>query len=145
MLDHEEITRKIIGAFFHVYNTLGYGFLEKVYENALIITLRKSGLQVEQQVRIPVLFEGEVVGDYIADLLVEGKVIVEVKAADALCEAHEAQLLNYLRATGITVGLLLNFGKEATFRRKAASLRSESIRFPSAPSAFRPESQKTLK
>ena len=88
------------------------------YENALAITLRKWGLNVEQQLPIDVYFEGERVGEYFADVLVVELVIVEIKAAEALCEAHEAQLLNYLKATNIEVGLLLNFGPKATFKRK---------------------------
>ncbi|MFQ6115164.1 MAG: GxxExxY protein [bacterium] len=115
---HEEITEKIIAAFYTVYNTLGYGFLEKVYENALAIEVRKSGLNVVQQSNIKVYYEKKVIGDYYADLLVENSVIIETKAASALSEEHEAQLTNYLRATEIEVGLLLNFGKTPEFKRK---------------------------
>jgi GxxExxY protein len=115
---HAEITDKILKAFFHVYNTLGYGFLEKVYENALAMTLRKWGLDVIQQHPISVYFEGIRVGEYFADVIVVERVIVELKAAEGLCEAHEAQLLNYLKATDIEVGLLLNFGPKAQFKRK---------------------------
>jgi len=115
---HEEITSVIINAFYLVYNTLGYGFLEKVYENALLHELRKRGLQVEQQVPIKVIFDGVIVGEYFADLFVEGKVIVELKAATAISDAHKAQLINYLKATGIEVGLILNFGPKATFKRE---------------------------
>ncbi len=115
---HEEITEKIINAYYKVYNTLGYGFLEKVYENALAIALRKMGLNVEQQKNIKVYYESEEVGDYYADLFVEDLVIVELKAAKELCEEHEAQLINYLKATTIEVGLLFNFGKEPQFKRK---------------------------
>ncbi len=115
---HEEITSRIIAAFFAVYNELGYGFLEKVYENALRIELRKSGLKVLQQTPIRVCYEGQLVGEYFADLLVADKVIVELKEADAIIEAHECQLINYLKATGIEVGLLLNFGPEPKFKRK---------------------------
>lgn len=118
---NKEITNKIIGAFYKVYNTLGYGFLEKVYENALKIELRKLNLKVDQQKNIKVVYEGFEVGDYYADLIVENLVIVELKAAEAICEQHEAQLLNYLKATDIEVGLLLNFGKEAKFVRKVFS------------------------
>jgi GxxExxY protein len=116
-----ELTDKIIKAFFHVYNTLGYGFLEKVYENALAITLKKAGLSVEKQVRVGVHFEGEIVGDYFADLVVEGCVIIELKAADVICADHKAQLLNYLRCTDIEIGLLLNFGPKAEFKREVFS------------------------
>jgi GxxExxY protein len=115
---HAEITAAILKAFYHVYNTLGYGFLEKVYENALKITLRKCGLSVTQQQPIKVHFEGEEIGEYFADLVVEEKVIIELKAAEAICSAHESQLLNYLKATEIEVGMLLNFGPKAEFRRK---------------------------
>ena len=96
---HKEITEKIINAYYKVYNSLGYGFLEKVYENAMAIELRNSGLKVSQQENIKVYYESEEVGDYFADLLVENLVIVELKAAKEICEEHEAQLTNYLRAT----------------------------------------------
>jgi GxxExxY protein len=115
---HCDVTEAIVKAFFHVYNALGYGFLEKVYENALALTLRKWGLTVGQQVPVKVFFEGEQVGDYFADLMVNGCVIAELKVAEAIDEAHEAQLLNYLKATDIEVGLILNFGPKAAFRRK---------------------------
>jgi GxxExxY protein len=118
MMLHKEITDKIINAYYKVYNTMGYGFLEKIYENSLLIALKKSGLKVEQQKNIRVYYEAEEVGDYYADLLVEGLVIIEVKAAKSLSEEHEAQLVNYLKATTIEVGLLINFGKEPNFKRK---------------------------
>ena len=120
-MKHSEITEKIIKAFYKVYNTLGYGFLEKVYENAMVIELRKMGLQVSQQKRVKVYYEKEVVGDYYSDLLVENSIMVELKASKSLCEADEFQLINYLKATDIEVGLLLNFGKKAEFRRKIFS------------------------
>jgi GxxExxY protein len=106
------------GRFFHVYNTLGYGFLEKVYEKALVLMLRKAGIGAETQVPLKVYFEGELVGEYFADVVVAGCVIIELKAVEALAPAHEAQLLTYLKATPIEVGLLLNFGPKAEFRRK---------------------------
>lgn len=115
---HKEITDKILNAYYKVYNTLGYGFLEKIYENAMAIELRKSGLKVSQQKNIKVFYEYEEVGDYFADLLVENLVIVELKAAKDISEEHEAQLTNYLKATTIEVGLLLNFGKDPEFKRK---------------------------
>lgn len=115
---HKDITSAIIQAFYKVYNTLGYGFLEKVYENAMRIELIKADLQVEQQKNIKVYYESEQVGDYFADLLVNNLVIVELKAAESICEEHETQLLNYLKATNIEVGLLLNFGKKAEIKRK---------------------------
>jgi len=119
-LKHSDITSKILHAFFKkVYHRLGYGFLEKVYENSMAIELRSMGLKVEQQAKINVYYEGAIVGEYLADLLVEGAVIVELKAAPRILIEHEAQLLNYLRATPYEVGLLLNFGPKADFRRKA--------------------------
>jgi GxxExxY protein len=119
-LKHAEITDKILFAFFkEVYPKLGYGFLEKVYENALVMVLRRLGLRVEPQARIMVYFEDAVVGEYYADLVVEEKVIVELKAAQRIGSEHEAQLLNSLRATPYEVGLILNFGPKPTFVRKA--------------------------
>ena len=115
---HKEVTSNIIQAFYKVYNTLGYGFLEKVYENAIRIEISKSGLYVEQQKNIKVYYDSEQVGDYYADLLVEDLVIVELKAAETICDEHETQLLNYLKATDIEVGLLINFGKKAEIKRK---------------------------
>ena len=109
---YSEITEKIIRAFYKVYNTLGYGFLEKVYENALYIELLRMGLVVEKQKQIKVFYERKVVGEYFADLNVESCVIVELKAAESLCEEHEFQLINYLKASEIEVGLLFNFGKK---------------------------------
>ena len=118
-LKHKDVTEKILHAFFKiVYPELGYGFLEKVYENALFIALTSLGLKVERQVKIAVYFQNQIVGEYFADLLVEDKVIVELKAVSRLLLEHEAQLLNYLRATPYEVGLLLNFGPKPDFRRK---------------------------
>ena len=118
MLNDEELTGLIIKAFYTVYNTLGYGFLEKVYENALAVELRRLGLAAECQRPIAVYYGGELVGEYFADIVVNGKVILELKAAEALHPAHEAQLVNYLRATDIETGFLFNFGREAKFARK---------------------------
>lgn len=118
---HQEVTEKIIGVYYKVYNTLGYGFLEKVYHNAMIIALRKEGFKVESRVKIDVYYEGEEVGEYYADLVVDELVILELKAGETLCEEHEAQLTNYLRATDKEVGLLFNFGKAPQFKRKAFS------------------------
>jgi GxxExxY protein len=112
------LTDKVLKAFFKVYNTLGYGFAERVYENALVIELKKLGLQVEKQKEITVYYEGEVVGDYVADIVVNGVVMLELKAVRTLTEDHEAQLLNYLKATPVEVGLLLNFGVKPEHRRK---------------------------
>jgi len=113
-----DLTDKVLKAFFKVYNTLGYGFAERVYENALTIELKKSGLQVEKQKDITVYYEGEVVGDYVADMVVNGGVMLELKAVRTLAEDHEDQLLNYLKATPVEVGLLLNFGIKPEHRRK---------------------------
>lgn len=115
---HKEITEVVINSFYTVDNSLGYGFLEKVYENALAHELKKRGLRVQQQMPIQVYYDGELVGEYFADLLVEDKVILELKAAEDIAEQHKAQLLNYLKATEIEVGLLLNFGPEPKFARK---------------------------
>ena len=115
---HSDITEKIIKCFYKVYNALGYGFLEKVYENAMFIELRRLGLFVQKHKQITVYYEEEKVGEYYADLIVSESVIVELKAAESLCEEHEFQLINYLKATEIKVGLLLNFGKEPIFKRK---------------------------
>ncbi len=118
---HSEITNKIIKSFYNVYNKLGYGFLEKVYENALLIELRKHDLEAKSQQQIKVFYEIFEVGNYFADIVVEEKVIIELKTAEGLCEEHEAQLVNYLRATEIEVGLLLNFGKTPQFKKKVFS------------------------
>ena len=118
MLLHRDITNKIIKAFYNVYNSLGYGFLEKVYENAMMIELRKMDLQVQKQVPIKVYYEEQLVGQYYADIMVEKTIIVELKAAEGLCEEHEFQLINYLKATELEIGLLINFGKTPQFKRK---------------------------
>ena len=115
---HGEITEKIIKAYYNVYNTLGYGFLEKVYENSMVIELRKMGMKVNSQYPITVYYESEIVGEYFADLIVNDIVVIELKASKSLLEEHECQLINYLKATKIELGLLLNFGKEAEYKRK---------------------------
>ena len=117
-IKHKGITDRIIRAFYNVYNTLGYGFLEKVYENSMLLELTEMGLSVQKQYPIDVYYKEKLVGSYFADLLVEEKVIVELKAAEVICEEHEFQLINYLKATDIEIGLLLNFGKEPQFKRK---------------------------
>jgi len=109
-MNSDKVTERIIGCAYVVSNDLGVGFLEKVYENALLIELKKQGLQVESQKALTVVYSGQVVGEYFADLVVEGKVIVELKSVKAFERIHQAQLLNYLKATGIHTGLLLNFG-----------------------------------
>ena len=115
---HQTLTSHIIGCFYTVYNTLGYGFLESVYEKALKIELERNGTLVERQSRIDVFYRTEQVGEFYADLLVERSVIIELKAAEKLHPQHQAQLLNYLKATSIEVGLLLNFGDSPQIIRK---------------------------
>ena len=121
--DHQDIkykslTEKIIKIFYKVYNQLGYGFLEKVYENAMMLEFAREGISAFPQFAIKVFYENEVVGEYFADILVDDKVIVEIKAAKNLVIDNEAQLLNYLKATNIEVGLLLNFGPKPEIKRK---------------------------
>lgn len=115
---HSELSEKIINAFYKVHNELGFGFNEKVYERALVIALREMGMTVLEQVSIKVYYHGQVVGEYIADMLVDGVILLELKAVSQIIDEHEAQLLNYLKATEIEVGYVLNFGKSATFKRK---------------------------
>ena len=117
VLLHRDITDAVLKAFYEVYNELGPGFLESVYGNALGIVLTEQDLKAEPQKAIKVIFRDREIGDFRADYLVEGKVILELKAVQALDEIHEAQLLNYLKATDIEVGLLLNFGKKPEFKR----------------------------
>ncbi|MBI5195213.1 MAG: GxxExxY protein [Nitrospirae bacterium] len=116
-LKHKELTDKIIKGFYEVYNELGYGFLESVYERALNIVFESYGLQVERQKDIAVHFRTMVIGEYRADLVVEDTVIVEIKAGRALAPEHEAQVMNYLRATNIEIGFLVNFGQKPEFKR----------------------------
>jgi len=116
---HREVTDRVIKAFYETYNELGYGFLEAIYENAFCRALRDAGLEVQRQVPVVVYFRGEPVGEFRLDTVVEGCVIVEIKAASNLAPAHEAQLINYLKAAKIEVGLLLNFGPKAQFKRRA--------------------------
>ena len=119
----DDITYQIRGAIFEVNRVLGHGYLEKVYEKALMIELRNRGLGVENQVPLKVTYKEEIVGEYFADLLVEGRVIVEIKAVKHLLKEHQAQLLNYLKATGIQVGLLVNFTKnKAEIKRMVLDL-----------------------
>lgn len=117
---YPELTRQVIGASYEVHNVLGRGFLEKVYENALLYELRHLGLDVDSQAPIPVDYKGRSVGLYFADLFIENKVIVEIKTGDTLNPVHEAQLLHYLKATGVEVGLLLNFASERVQVRRLA-------------------------
>lgn len=117
-MKHPNLSKEIINCFYNVYNYLGYGFLEKVYENALYIELTQKGLDCIRQYPLKVYYKQNQVGLYFADIIVEKKIIVELKAAEHLCHEHEYQLINYLKATEIEVGLLLNFGKEPQFKRK---------------------------
>ena len=115
---HSDITEKIIKAAYAVHNTLGFGFLEKVYQNALAIEIRKAGMNVQQEHPIVVYYENIIVGEYFADLVVDEKIILELKAVKELSPAHETQLVNYLKATGMEVGLLINFGHSVKVKRK---------------------------
>jgi GxxExxY protein len=111
------LTEKIIGVFYEVYNELGFGFLESVYREAMRIALGQAGFRVESEVPVPVSFRGALVGVFRADLVVEGRVVVELKTAESISKAHEAQVLHYLRASTIEVGLVMSFGPDAKFRR----------------------------
>ncbi|WP_396143197.1 GxxExxY protein [Flavobacterium sp.] len=115
---HKDLTDVILKTFYEVYNELGYGFLEKVYQNSLLIELRNKGLNVIPQKKIKVFYRGNEVGEYFADLIVEDKVVLELKAVEYIVEEFENQLLNYLKGTDCEVGLLLNFGKKPEFRRR---------------------------
>lgn len=126
-LVEEEITEKVIRAFYTVYNEMGPGFLEQVYENAMAHCLRDDGLDVWQQATVDVYFRTHRVGEYRADLLIPGRLLIEVKAAVAISPSHEAQLLNYLKATGLPVGLLLNFGPHAQVKRRVNSKKKSAL------------------
>lgn len=118
---YSDFTESIIKCYYKVYNKLGYGFLEKVYERAMLIELQKEGFKCLQQCPIDVYYESNIIGHYLADIIVNGKIIIEIKASENLSEAHEVQLTNYLKATEIEVGLLLNFGKKPAFKRRVFS------------------------
>jgi len=117
-MKHAGITDQIIKAAFRVHNELGFGFLERVYQNAMVVELRKTGLQVDKEVATDVYYQDELVGQYYADLIVEQSVILELKSVAALTKIHEVQLVNYLKATGLEVGLLINFGHSVLIKRK---------------------------
>jgi len=117
-MKYADLTEEIIKAAYKVHNALGFGFLEKVYQNALMIELKRMGLKVTSEMPIKVYYRNEIVGEYIADIIVEDKVILELKAVKDLAEIHEVQLVNYLKATGIKVGLLINFGHSVQVKRK---------------------------
>jgi GxxExxY protein len=114
---HQSITNTILKVYYEVYNELGHGFLEKVYQNAMYFELKARGLKVESQKEIKVYFKQQLVGEYYSDLILENKVIIELKATEVLMNAHVAQTINYLRATLIEIGMLLNFGAEPEFKR----------------------------
>lgn len=130
---YSDITDSVLKAFYTVYNKLGFGFLEKVYQNALEIELIGMGLYCERQKPIKVYYKNKIVGEYYADIMVESKVILELKAAEGLVEEHELQLINYLKATDLEVGLLLNFGKKPEFRRKVFSNDKKNLQHKSNP------------
>jgi GxxExxY protein len=117
-MEHQDLTKEIIAGAFAVHNSLGSGFLEKVYENSLLIELRERGFDVEQQFPISVFYKSVKVGDYVADLLVNKTIILELKAVENLHPIHETQLVNYLTATGLDIGLLINFGSSVVVKRK---------------------------
>jgi GxxExxY protein len=123
-MENKELTEKIIGCAYRVYNKMGFGFLESVYEKCLMIELKKAGLMAESQMSINVEYEGEVVGEFVADVLVEGLIILELKSVRRIVRAHEIQLVNYLAATKIDIGLILNFAEEKVeVKRKVRSLK----------------------
>lgn len=117
-MEIDELIKIVIGASYKVHNTLGAGFLESVYEKALMIELKKLGFKLERQYRMPVTYEGEIVGDFFADILVESLLILELKTVESFSKAHDRRLINYLVATGIDDGLLINFGESVQVRRK---------------------------
>jgi GxxExxY protein len=121
-----DLTDRIIGCCFKVHKTLGAGFLEKVYENALMFELERCGLKARQQVAISVTYEGRIVGEYFADILVEDRVVCELKANETVLREHEVQLVNYLNAIGIDIGLLINFGRSVTVKRKFKEYRASN-------------------
>lgn len=114
----DDLTKRIIACAYKVHNSLGSGFLEKVYENAMMIELNEAGLQAEQQKNIPVYYSNQLVGDYFADIIVEDQVVLELKAVENLAKIHEVQLVNYLKGTGNEIGLLINFGTSVKVKRK---------------------------
>ena len=121
-MKHKELTSKIIECAYKVHNELGFGFLESVYHNALMIEIERAGLNAKKEERIQIVYDGHVVGDFIADVIVEGCVILELKSTKNPNPAHEAQLVNYLKATGIEVGLLINFSERVEVKRKVLSI-----------------------
>jgi GxxExxY protein len=127
-LKHSELTARIIRAFYDVYNELGHGFLESTYASAMVVVLQEAGLSADRGLSVPVWFRGKRIGQYFADLVVDNKILLELKAERTLEQAHEAQLLHYLRATEIEVGLRLNFGLRPQFRRLLFDNERKNIR-----------------
>jgi len=128
-MEHQDVTEKIIGCAYRVYNEMGFGFLESVYEKCLLIELQKAGLNAESQEPITVTYHGQVVGDFVADIIVDDNVIVELKSVRRIISAHEVQLVNYLVATGKPVGLLINFGEcRVEVKRKLRELKQNTLR-----------------
>jgi len=123
---YSDLTSDILRVYYDVYNNLGYGFLEKVYENAMMIELKKQGIPCQRQVPIEVYYDDQSIGHYFADILVDDKIIIELKAAEGLLPEHECQLVNYLKATDIEVGLLLNFGKKPQHKRRVLTAEYKS-------------------
>ena len=115
---YSDLTDRILACVHEVHKTLGYGFFEKVYENALVIVLEKAGFNIKQQAPVSIMFDGKVIGEYIADILVDNKVVLELKAVSELASIHEVQLVNFLKASGLRVGLLINFGPKLKIVRK---------------------------
>ena len=138
-MEDKELTERIIACAFKVHQALGAGFMEKVYENAMLIELQKSGLTVKQQAPIPVYYGSKQVGDYYADLLVEDCIVCELKSAQAIVPEHELQLVNYLAATGLDTGLLLNFGNSVTVKRKFRKYRKPAVAATLVPNPVNPE------
>ncbi len=135
-MKHQDVTDRVIAAFYDVYNALGWGFVEKVYQKAMAHELRKRGVQVNSQEKIDVFYDGICVGEFYADMLVEGCVIVELKAVENVLPDHEVQLVNYLKATTVDVGLLLNFGRKPLIRRKIFETARKITSQPSEPVPF---------
>ncbi len=138
-MEDEELTERIIACAFKVHQTLGSGFMEKVYENAMAIELKKANLGAQQQAPIAVHYNEIQVGEYYADLLVENRIICELKAAQTIAPEHELQLVNYLAATGLDVGLLLNFGKSVAVKRKFRTYRKPGLSGTLCPNPVNPE------
>lgn len=130
-MKHAELTERIIGVFYSVYNELGHGFLESVYEEAMVISLVEAGLKIERQFPVPVWFHGKLIGEFRGDLVVNDTVLLELKAIQRLETSHEAQIMNYLKATRFEIGLLLNFGPRPEIRRRIVGNHNKNIKTPS--------------